>query len=148
MNLLAPVSTIMTKKIVTVKTSDSLVTVGELFDKHLIHHLPVLDGDKLIGMISKSDFLLFRRGFYESRTEEKYDQFRLRNHKASDIMTKGLAKLDEGDKINVALEVFKKNFLHALPVMRNDKLVGIVTAHDIIKHLADDKSAINQYILK
>ena len=148
MNLLSPVSTIMTTDLKTVSVNDSLVTVGEIFDRLPIHHLPVMEGDRLAGIISKTDFLLFRRGFFDNHAEEKYDHFRLRNHKARDIMTKGLGKLEPGDRINVALEIFKMNFLHALPVVENGKLVGMVTTHDIIKHLADDKSAVNEYDLK
>jgi CBS domain-containing protein len=71
--------------------------------------------------------------------------FKLKTHEAREIMTKGIAKLDPTDKINVALEVFKKNFLHSLLIMDQDTLVGIVTTHDIIVHLAEEKSAINQY---
>ena len=96
-------------------------------------------------MISKTDFLLFKRGFFDFSTEAKYDLFRLKTHCARDIMTKGIAKLEPTDKINVALEVFKKNILHALPIIDGDNLIGIVTTHDIIAHLADDKSAVNQY---
>lgn len=148
MNLLAPISTIMTTNVRTVASTDSLTLVEEIFQKYPIHHLPVVDHGSLTGMVSKADFLLFKRGFTKSKVEEKYDHFRLRNTKVGEIMTQGLAKLDHDDKINVALEVFKKNFLHALPVMKGERLIGIVTTHDIIANLADDKSAINQYVVK
>jgi acetoin utilization protein AcuB len=51
-------------------------------------------------------------------------------------MTKGLAKLDPEDRINVALEIFLVNRFHAIPVVKNEELVGIVTTYDIIKTLA------------
>lgn len=145
MNLLAPITTIMTKNLITIEGSETLMKVEEIFKENNIHHLPVTENDKLIGLISKTDFLLFKRGFIDFSTEAKYDQFRLRTHYAKEIMTKGLAKLEPTDKINVALEIFKKNVLHALPVVDNGVLVGMVTTHDIIRHLADDRSAVNQY---
>jgi CBS domain-containing protein len=145
MNLLAPVRTIMTQNLITVEGGETLLKVEELFKEHNIHHLPITDNGKLIGLISKTDFLLFKRGFIDFSTEAKYDLFRLKTHFAKEIMTKGLAKLESTDKINVALEIFKKNILHALPVVDDGQLVGMVTTHDIIRHLADDRSAVNQY---
>jgi acetoin utilization protein AcuB len=145
MNLLAPISTIMTKDPITIEASTTLDQLDNIFRQNRIHHLPVVEDDKVVGMISKSDFLLFKRGFFECQVEERYDMFKLKTHEAREIMTKGVAKLEPTDKINVALEVFKKNFLHSLLIMDQDILVGIVTTHDIIVHLAEEKSAINQY---
>lgn len=135
----------MTQNLITLDGDENLLKVEEVFKEHNIHHLPITDNGKLIGLISKTDFLLFKRGFIDFSTEAKYDLFRLKTHLAKEIMTKGLAKLEPTDKINVALEIFKKNILHALPVVNNGILLGIVTTHDIIRHLADDRSAINQY---
>lgn len=146
MNLLAPVSTIMTKKIIALDANKTLDQVEKIFDENNIHHLPITEDGKMVGIISKSDFLLFKRGFVEFSTEKKYDLFKLKTHTAGFIMTKGLAKLEPTDKINVALEVFRKNILHALPVIDEGNLVGIVTTHDIISHLAADHSVENQYV--
>ena len=60
-------------------------------------------------------------------------------------MIKGLGKLDVDDRINVALEVFKKTFSMPLPVLEDGRIVGIITTHDIIKNLAADNSAVNEY---
>jgi len=67
------------------------------------------------------------------------NQGRLLITKAQDIMTTGLAKLAPTDRINVALEIFRENILHAIPVVKNDELVGILTTHDIITALAEKK---------
>ena len=63
----------------------------------------------------------------------------LQLHKAEEIMTKNVAKVEPDDHIAVAVEVFKENILHALPVVENGELVGIITAHDIIKMISKDK---------
>jgi CBS domain-containing protein len=142
MNLLAPISSIMTKNLITIKPDDSIAAIGDLFLKHRFHHLPVLEGNKLIGIVSKSDYLFFRRGY---SNETRMDEQRIQKHTAKEIMVKGIAKLESSDKINVTLEIFKENILHAIPIVDNEELVGIVTPLDIIKHLADDKEITKEY---
>lgn len=140
MNLLQPISGIMKTDLITVGPEDPLVKIRDIFEKNKIHHLPVIDEGKLVGMISKSDFLFFRKGFQKSKTDEEVESFRLKTHRAKEIMTTGLAKLSPDDRINVALEVFKENLFHALPVVENGHLRGIVTTLDIIQHLADEET--------
>ncbi|MBK9257172.1 MAG: CBS domain-containing protein [Saprospiraceae bacterium] len=137
MNILDPVSSIMTPNPITVGMNDSLAIIAKLFSNHKIHHLPVVEGDELVGMISKSDFLFFKRGFSENESDRALEEVRMNNYTSKDIMTKRLAKLEPGDKINVALEVFKENMFHGLPVVDNKKIIGIVTTYDIIKGLAE-----------
>ncbi len=140
MNLLAPVSSIMTKKLITVNPEDKLIEVKRLFDEHKIHHLPVVRFTKIVGIISKTDLLYFLKGLGRDESGEAYlNEVRLSNYTAEEIMTSGMAKLEPEDRINVALEVFKINMFHALPVVKNDELVGILTTYDIIKTLANEK---------
>jgi acetoin utilization protein AcuB len=61
-------------------------------------------------------------------------------------MTKGLAKLNPNDRINIALEIFMVNRFHAVPVVENDELVGIVTTYDIIKALASEPISTKQIL--
>ena len=145
MNLLDPVSSLMTVNPIRLSPSDPLVKVKTVFEHNKIHHIPVVDEGKLIGIVSKSDFLFFKRGFNNTNVIKKMEEIRLNNYVVKDIMTKGLAKLNPGDKINVALEIFTKNIFHAIPVVDDGRLVGILTTHDIIKKLAHDKAAITEY---
>lgn len=138
MNFQSPVSEYMTKQVITVSAEDSLSTVKEIFDKFNIHHIPVLHIRKIEGIISKSDLLLFLRGFTNVEEDNLLDEARLRNYKAKDIMTTRMAKVESSDKMNVVLEVLKINRFHALPVVDNDELVGIITTHDIIAALVAD----------
>lgn len=147
MNLLAPVTSIMQKNIITLQPNDTIKKAEDIFKAHKIHHIPIIENEMLIGMLSKSDFLFFKRGFNQDRTEEKWDLFRLKSHQVSEIMTTKLAKLEPTDKINVAIEVFKENLFHALPVVEDNRIVGIITTYDIIKHLADDKDTVKEYNL-
>ncbi len=136
MNVLAPISSIMTTDLITVSPTDKLTVIKEVFDTHNIHHIPVVRYKEIVGLISKSDFLHFLRGFTGNDEDRFINEARLRSTTAQEIMTTGLAKLEPTDKINVALEVFMVNWFHAIPIVTNNELVGILTTFDIIKALA------------
>ena len=139
MNLLSPVSELMTTDLITVNPEDKLSVVNAIFENHRIHHVPVVRFRKIIGIISKTDFLHFLKGMGNTNHKDPFNHGRLLKNTASDIMTEGIAKLEPTDRIDVALDVFKINLFHALPVVENDELVGIITTHDIITALADKK---------
>ncbi|NRB52790.1 MAG: CBS domain-containing protein [Saprospiraceae bacterium] len=138
MDILAPVSSIMTTNLLTVNPKDNLKVVKEIFDGNRIHHLPVVRHKKIVGLISKTDLLYFLKGANPEKEKVRNEKL-LDKFVAEDIMTKGLAKLESDDRINVALEVFKENLFHAIPVVDGEELKGIVTTYDIIKALSEDK---------
>jgi len=148
MNLLAPVSTIMTENLITVGPEDNLKKIQDIFETNNIHHLPVIDKGQLSGMLSKSDYLFFRRGFIKDDSDNELDQLRLKTSKVKEIMTDRLAILEPTDRIQAAVEVFKENLFHAIPVVENGFLRGIVTTLDIINHLSNDISNSEQQIIK
>ena len=147
MNVLAPVKSIMTTDLITVNPEDKLTTIKEIFETNNIHHIPVVRFKKLVGLVSKTDFVFFMRGFNRNEEDRFVNEARLRAYKAEDIMTTGLAKLNPGDRINVALEIFLVNRFHAIPVVVEDNdLVGIITTFDIIKALANEKVTAEQIL--
>lgn len=139
MDVLAPISQIMSKELITVSEKDKLTVVKEIFDKHNIHHIPVVRFKTIVGIISKTDYLYFVRGFTQNEEDRFINESRLKAYTADEIMTTGMAKVEPSDRINVALEVFKINRFHAIPVVENDELVGIVTTHDIICALSEGR---------
>ena len=145
MNVLAPVSTLMTADVITVSPEDSLYRVKEIFDQHNIHHIPVIADDKIQGILSKTDFLYFLHGRAQTATDRLTEEAHLRAWKVGEIMIRGLAKVDRQEPIRTALEVFKTNRLHALPIVEGDRLVGILTTHDIIRALADAPISLDDY---
>ena len=138
MNVLAPVSTLMTTKLVTVNPKDTLEAVDKIFKKHKIHHLPVVRYKKMVGLISKSDLLYFIKGQSYNPFDEVINQARLENCLAEEIMITGVAKLEPTDRLNVALKIFNENLFHAIPIVQEEELVGILTTYDIIKALSEE----------
>jgi len=125
----------MVTDLVTVNPEDNLLTVKKIFDTHTFHHLPVVRFRKIVGIVSKTDFSHFTGGV--NHGGERADL--LERTKVEDIMTRGVGKLEPDDRINVALEIFSKNWFHALPVVENDELVGIVTTQDVIRAILNEK---------
>jgi len=147
MNVLAPIKTIMSTHLLTVNPEDKMSRIQEIFDQHHFHHLPVVRFREIVGMVSKTDFLHFIRGFNHNEEDRFVNEARLRAYTAQDIMTSGLAKLSPNDRINVALEIFLVNRFHAIPIVAEDnELVGIVTTYDIIKGLAQEEITSNQIL--
>lgn len=138
MDFTAPVSNFMTRKLVTVVPSDPMTVVKEIFDTQRIHHLPVVKFRTLVGMISKSDFLHFLHGMESSPAENEKEKSRLANYKVEDVMTTGIASLESTERLNVALQVFAENLFHAIPILENGELAGILTTFDIIKVLVEE----------
>lgn len=139
MNLFLPISNIMTTKLYTVSSEDNLLAVKEIFDAHKIHHVPVVHVRQLMGIISRTDFEHFMGGMSRFNEDHFVNDTRLERTKASDLMTTRMAKLEPTDRINVAIEVFCVNRFHALPVVDNGELVGIVTPFDILRTLQAEK---------
>ena len=146
MNVLAPIKSIMTTDLITVNPKDKLMVVKEIFDKNNIHHIPVVRYKEIVGIISKSDFLHFVRGFNRNEEDKFVNDARLRAYNAEDLMTKSLAKVEPEDRINVALEIFLVNQFHAIPVVVGAELVGILTTYDVIKELAKEEVSPQQIL--
>ncbi len=126
----------MTRKIITLEPKDNMQKVKKIFESSKIHHLPVIENDKLVGMISKTDLLHFIKGYSGSSYDRIMNDVRLDSFLVKEIMTTGLAKLEPTDKIEVAVEVFKENLFRALPVVEGDFLVGIVSIIDILNYIS------------
>src|SRR5688572_2822127 len=136
-----PVSKLMTRKLLTVSPLDKMSAVKELFDKHHVHHVLVVRHTKLVGLISKTDYVQFLKCANAFASDSLTESARLNSYKVEDVMTKGLATLESTDRINVALEVFAMNRFHALPIVDDGAVVGILTTYDIIKALLEEDDA-------
>ncbi|MCK0130094.1 CBS domain-containing protein [Flavobacteriaceae bacterium F08102] len=130
-----PISTIMTKKIVTLNKTDDLVTAEKLFKKHKIRHIPVVSGNKIIGMLSYTDLL--RISYADAADDEDHDVDTVvyNMFTIEQVMAKNLITINQDTPIKEVAEILAKKEFHALPVVNDDQLVGIVTTTDLINYL-------------
>lgn len=119
-----PVTTIMTAKVITLRPEDTLGQARDIFLSNRIHHLPIVEGEKLVGMITSWD--LFKTGLSAAEYANK---------PISEVMTTKLAMLEPWQKIGAAAEVLMEHLFHAVPIVdESGHLKGILTTYDILKY--------------
>jgi CBS domain-containing protein len=64
-----PVKDLMTREVITCSPSDSIAVVARIMNERRIRHLPVTDGDKVVGIIGMRDILMQRLNEVEQRTQ-------------------------------------------------------------------------------
>lgn len=130
-----PVSNIMTKNVISVGVEDGLDNAEHLLKKHRIRHIPVTNAGKLVGMLSINDILRisFADGAYREEEEVSasiYEMFSIRN-----LMRSKLETVGPNNTIKEVAEKFVISEYHSLPVVENERLVGIITTTDLINYL-------------
>lgn len=128
------VESVMTKDVQTVNITNSLKEANELFNKYRIRHIPVVSGDKLIGILSQTDILRISFGNTFGDDQGGSDEAIFDMLSINQVMKHSPETLSPEDTIKDAAEVFAKREFHALPVVEGDKLVGIITTTDIINY--------------
>ncbi|MCU0418112.1 MAG: CBS domain-containing protein [Cyclobacteriaceae bacterium] len=132
-----PVSTIMTKAVITVdKDTHTLRDVRDLFRKEKIRHIPVLEKKKLIGIVSKNDINRLSFGaLFENQANA--DEGVLDMLTIDQVMTAHPTVISPEVSIKEVAEIFATQDFHSLPVVENGTIVGIVTSTDVIRYLLE-----------
>ena len=131
------VSKIMSTNLITVNTTNNLVEAEKLFNENSIRHIPVVSGDDIIGILSLTDLL--RVSFVDTYGSDESDVDTAVYNMLSieQVMVKNLVSVSSAQTIKEVAEVLVKNEFHALPVVDNGKLVGIVTTTDLLNYLLE-----------
>lgn len=131
------VGLIMRKDLVTVPPDTSLVQARDLISEKLIDHLLVVDKDeKLVGIVSDRD--LKQAWASPATTLSAHElNYLLKQLNVDTIMVKKIITVTPGTTIERAGRIMQENRISALPVMENEKLVGIITTTDVMGVLLD-----------
>lgn len=125
------VSTIMTKNPMTASVEDPLDEVMRVMDNNDIRHLPVLDGDKVVGVLSDRDLLEATGWLPESQRPEGSPKA-VRDLKLARPVTCG----PDDTTVMIASDMTSRG-IGCLPVLEDDGLVGIITEMDIMRAYLD-----------
>ena len=131
----APISMIMTSPVVTLKKNDNLEKAEKLFKKHHIRHIPVVTEDVVVGMLSYTDLLRLSFADVTDNVDEDADALVYNMFTIKQVMKKNIITVSSSNSIKEVAEILATKEFHALPVVDNNKLVGIVTTTDLIKYL-------------
>ncbi|MFP4563270.1 MAG: CBS domain-containing protein [Spirochaetia bacterium] len=131
------VSKIMTHNPITVRPSTPVTDAQALMRKEKIHRLPVLDeSNRLVGITAEKDILYASPS--PASTLSVYEMSALLGKLTVDkVMTKKVLTVDEDTLIEDAARIMADNDIGGLPVMRKEKIVGIVTESDVFKLLIE-----------
>lgn len=132
-----PVSQIMTTNLETLTVNQSLYEAEKMFKKHGIRHIPVVEGKKIVGVLSYSDLLKISYADVTEGEEEVeavvYDMFTI-----PQVMAKTPLTVTADTTVKEVVEILSKETFHSLPVVENNgELVGIVTTTDLLNYFLE-----------
>lgn len=131
-----PVSTIMTKDVIAVSENEKLEKVVEIFRTKNIRHLPVKNGKKITGIISRTDINKLTFGALFDN-QQGADEAVLQWLSIPQVMSNKPRTVKSDDTIKEVAEIFSEAEYHSLPVVDNDELKGIVTTTDVIRYMLE-----------
>ncbi len=141
---------VMTEDVIAVNQDDSVEKVARLLVENKISGIPVIDNDRhILGIITEKDLMVKARElkvpfyitlfdsiiFLENPIRFNSD---LRKYTASlvkDAMTDDVLVVEEETPVSEVVEIMQRKNINRVPVVRNGKLVGIVTRNDVLKSL-------------
>ena len=148
------VSKIMTRKVVTAMPGDSLLYVESLLIHNKISRIVIQRNKVPVGIITYKDFVPAKlphwiAQFADPNEVKKYKTTKdlgdfqvnqmshLLHFKAVDIMASNPITIKNDEDVGVAVLLMIRNGISGLPVVKNSKLVGIITKADIVKAIAE-----------
>lgn len=111
----------MTRSVVSVRRTDTVATARHLLREHQIHHLLVVDGTSVEGVVAMRDLA--------GKPEET---------PVASLMLTGVGTIDAGESLRRAASMMVRATTGCLPVIENGQLAGVITTSDLMRVLNAD----------
>lgn len=122
----------MTTEVITLNPDQTLLKAMTLIQQKGIRHLPVVQGDKVVGMVTEFD--VRKAGASDSSTLSVFElNYLLDQIKVGSFMSKKLITVSPEEPIEVAAKKIYDHKIGALPVVEKDRLIGLITSSDILE---------------
>ena len=126
-------SEFMTPSVETVSAGVSLRELDRLFDRHDFNAFPVMEGEKVVGLVTKFDFLK-AFVFSTSQVVPHYETIMART--VGDVMTKDVIHVDHKAPLTRVLEMMIELKARSFPVLDSDsRLAGMISRVDVMRAL-------------
>ncbi len=123
---------VMTRNLITVDPETSFTDALKIMRENRIRRLPVLEDGKLVGIVTEKDILYASPS--KATTLDVWELHYLLNKlKIREIMTRDVVTIQEDTPVEEAAKIMADNKIGALPVVKGNELVGIITETDIFK---------------
>lgn len=124
----------MTRDPKTVGPGDSLAHAAQIMREFRIHHLPVVEGGTLVGILSDTDL---RNASLAAGRIPVPGELPVTDRKVGEVMQGEVWSLTPEDSVEDALLIIRRKKFGCLPVLSGDRLVGIITKIDLISAFID-----------
>ena len=122
---------IMTHSVVTLAPDDRVLDNLKIFESNKINHAPVLDAEEnVVGIVSRQDFENYVNIVKIMQAGERAPVL------IRDIMTAPAFTYSENIHIGSAAQAMIDNQIHAIVIVNGQRLAGILTSTDLLKHMA------------
>jgi len=128
------VSTIMTKNIIALTRSDDLERAETLFKRYKIRHMPVVSGETIIGILSYTDLMRISYAESSSIEDDSLETVVYNDFTIEQVMEKDVVTISADTSIREAAIILAEQDFHALPVVEDGTLVGIITTTDLLNY--------------
>ena len=133
------VSDWMSKGVLAVEAFDSIAVARQIMAKHRINQLPVVEGEKLVGIVTDRDIRdAYPTSIMINHTKE-IDKF-AESYTVEEVMSYNVMSVRPRTPLVAAVKLLRRQRIGALPVVEKGKLVGIVTRSDILDFILSGKS--------
>lgn len=127
------VKELMSTELTTVSPNDKLDRVFFLYNFENFRHLPVVEKGKLVGILSDRDLKKILGPKKTIVENPDGTTVQLSTRKVKNIMRRNVMTIEPEQRAADAAAIMAKKKIGALPVVHKNKLVGIITATDILK---------------
>ena len=124
----------MMKKVITVTPEDTVRDANRILQENRIHHLPVVVGEELVGIVSDTDI---RQWILKEQQVGGDGTVSRRTGIVGELMVRDVVAVTPEDTIEDALLILHRRRFGALPVVEGKRLVGIITRLDILAAFID-----------
>ncbi len=132
-----PITKVMSADLTTIQRGQRISEAYEIFKRAPFHHLPVLDGDSLVGVLSSTDILRLTYDI-DGTDDRTLEMFLDHQFTIDDAMSPDVLSLPNTATVKDAAEMLSDGTVHSVIVLeQGGGIAGIVTTTDLVQFLLE-----------